>query len=1018
MIYIIGMDNVVKGILNNDSPKGVPFWDDLNTESIENGMDIFEFKCPADNEVSENITVENYVAIEDADRQLKLFKVREIQTTHNPDSNLVKHVFAESVALELLKTALRPRTFTGEAPYSVLTSLLDNTIWLPGRVEVLDLHTVEYKEYPNIIEAILKLADETNSEVKYRVELVGGRIVGRYVDLLQRRGHYTGKRFTYSKDVLNVTRTEDTSRLYTAIVGIGPADENGNPHTMKGVSGTYVNENGTTITKGIDDDFIGDPDALQRWSSDGQHMTGVLPLDDTAPITIMQKSREYLAKHTVPKMKYEVSVVLLENLVGGDYSHEKVRIGDTLVVEDLMFSPPLVLEARVVEHSRSISDPFSDSVVLGNFTEMESNPDVAIAELISKVRRNEGEWDKGEDIAKSPTAPANPKVDDIWIDTGGATPVMRKYTARQGQGAGDPNLYTTEQRATVDSWIAGGTSGVLTLTNPNGSSSSFLGFDISYYKSSYWWYIDVLLPEGYTNNDGVRKGYVTNSSATKSLIGITSITFQDYKSGTSDSVRAYVEYVEDGVLKTGSTLWNVPHDAMRDYFKNLGVQEPDIVYSWEIIGQRPIPVQGTAPTSPDVSQLWVDTSVTPNVTKRWDGTSWITISATSLSELGGQLTSAQIAVDSITTTHIAPLAIDTTKIGDGVITNTKLAALAVDASKLTNSAVTAEKIANLAVGTAAIAEGAITNAKIANLDAGKITTGSLDANRLTAQSITADKIASNAITSDKIAANVITSAMISTAGLDAGVIQFGTMSGQRITAGSITADRLAVGSLSAITADLGNVTAGTIQGAVIQGSYISSQSGAKVTTLNNGVFEQTHSAGTDKWTAKLDEGQLFLEKITSNGFYTDSISVDGSRIYLLSRSGSGFTIANTDSPSIDSTAMVAWYAPVQFIGSMYLGGYMDFAGASVVNMPESTTNSSEYGFCGTGGVTSASGGTTSGTGVGYRRVKGYTPSQISLSASSTNAGSVLAININQHGFWLYITSAGTGYYYWRGYYSG
>jgi len=43
-----------------------------------------------------------------------------------------------------------------------------------------------------------------------------------------------------------------------------------------------------------------------------------------------------------------------------------------------------------------------------------------------------------------------------------------------------------------------------------------------------------------------------------------------------------------------------------------------------------IPVQGivpeksgTAPTAPVTGQQWVDTSVTPNVTKQWDGTSWV-----------------------------------------------------------------------------------------------------------------------------------------------------------------------------------------------------------------------------------------------------------------------------------------------------------------------------------------------------------------------------------------------------------
>ena len=121
-------------------------------------------------------------------------------------------------------------------------------------------------------------------------------------------------------------------------------------------------------------------------------------------------------------------------------------------------------------------------------------------------------------------------------------------------------------------------------------------------------------------------------------------------------------------------------------------------------------------------------------------------------------------------TTATPRNVETSDITDTAITTGKLADLAVEAAKLANSAVTSTKIANLAVGTAAINNLAVTEAKIDDL----------------------------AVTNAKIN------------DLDAGKITAGTLDAARIAASSITADKISVTNLAAINADLGAVTAGTI----------------------------------------------------------------------------------------------------------------------------------------------------------------------------------------------------------------
>lgn len=546
MIYIIGLDNKVRGVLTNDVPDGIPFWDDLNEMDLSNGMDVFEFKCIAGNPPAEAIEVENYVAIEDKDGRMKLFKVREIQTIHDSSGLLYKQVYAESAALELLKTPIRPYEFSGAAPQAVLSHILQGTLWQAGMIDVTDLVTMDFNDYPNAIEAILKLATESDGEIRFRVDIDGGRIVGRSVDLIERVGQYTGKRFTYSKDIDEIVRTEDLSTIFTAVIPVGSTPEGSDfPATIEYMTGTFTNQNGTAIFKPMGQDYIGDPDALARWSDDGQHLTYVLKIDETNATVLMQKAWEFLLKHNAPQIKYEAKVVVLERITGGEYTHEAVTLGDTLIVEDLSFPQPLVLEARVVKYGRSMSDPAKDFVVLGNFVELGITVEAQLRALLDKVRRSEGDWikDTGEIITKSPDAPGSPVIGQLWLDTSVVPNVWKRWDGT--------------------SWVPA------------------------------------------TPTQAHEVGAETPQGA------------QD----KADAAAA------DAIVEAGEFT--------------------------QIWAQKTISQSISAPTTPATGDLWIDISTTPHVWKRWSGSQWKNAVPTSLSQLAGQITETQISDDAITTPKIA-----------------------------------------------------------------------------------------------------------------------------------------------------------------------------------------------------------------------------------------------------------------------------------------------------------------------------------------------------------------------------
>jgi hypothetical protein len=104
------------------------------------------------------------------------------------------------------------------------------------------------------------------------------------------------------------------------------------------------------------------------------------------------------------------------------------------------------------------------------------------------------------------------------------------------------------------------------------------------------------------------------------------------------------------------------------------------------------------------------------------------------------------------------------------------------------------------------------NAGTTTIDGGQITTKTITAQQISTETITADQIAVGTITATQISANTITAT--------------------QIAAGTITADRLNVTQLSAITANLGTVTAGHISGTTIEagaGALVLDNAGMRLT---------------------------------------------------------------------------------------------------------------------------------------------------------------------------------------------
>lgn len=172
--------------------------------------------------------------------------------------------------------------------------------------------------------------------------------------------------------------------------------------------------------------------------------------------------------------------------------------------------------------------------------------------------------------------------------------------------------------------------------------------------------------------------------------------------------------------------------------------------------------------------------------------------------------------------HIAASSITAANLTAGVITADYIGAGAIEAGHIAAGAVTAEAIAANAVIAEKIAAGAIEAGKLAAgaVTAGTIAAGAIDTNDLAANSVTADKIASNAIETRHIKANQIEAAQIKASQIKAEHLIADQAMADTIFNRLLLSEDIAASGLSAISANIGNITAGTLTGAVFRTSSI------------------------------------------------------------------------------------------------------------------------------------------------------------------------------------------------------
>lgn len=397
-------------------------------KDVLNGQSELTFQTTADSVEAGLIREEYYVVgqINGVWREFIIDSVKE-----KDEGALIQEVKASLSSVELNDHLVLGK-IQGMNLTTGLREILSGTRWEMGTVDaaIVSNPIAEELQYMNVLEAIHELVKQYNCDVYFTYVIDIDRVVRRQVNLFRRLGTDSGKRFEISKDMLSVERHIDTTMIKTAIYPIRIEESEEEGKVITDISSVeWRVANGDPVDKPLGQKWVGDPNALRQWgrldrSGNLIHRVKLYEFnEEVTPAVMLQMSWVSLGSYTSPKVTYTTNIVDLYQLLGEEFAHEKVVLGDTCVVIDNYFTVPIQTEDRVIELELDLIDPANSKVILGDpkasYASDRDNIGSIIEGALGAVRRtadNALASANGKNtITHGSNEPRNPRTGDSWV---------------------------------------------------------------------------------------------------------------------------------------------------------------------------------------------------------------------------------------------------------------------------------------------------------------------------------------------------------------------------------------------------------------------------------------------------------------------------------------------------------------------------------------------------------------------------------------------------------------------------
>ncbi|QWG59907.1 phage tail spike protein [Bacillus mycoides] len=433
------------------------YWDDKRHWEIKNNIDKFDFTTADGTEQAATLMQQNLVLKEVRSGVIVPYVITEAEKLSN-DRSVITYASGEWILLAKAGV-INPQRIEGKTVNEFIDIALTGTKWKRGRTEYSGFHTMTINEPIDPLKFLKDIASLFDLEIVYRAEVVGNQFVGRYVDMVKKRGREIGKEVTLGKDLMGIKRIENSQNICTALMGF-----------VKGEGDKIITVE--SINNGLP--YIVDSDAFQRWNEKGQHKFGFYTPEteqDITPERLMTLMKTEIKKRVNTSVSYEVQAQSIGRVFG--LAHELINEGDTIRIKDTGFTPKLYLEARVIAGDESFTDPTQDKYVFGDYREI-IDPNEELRKLYNKVLASLGNkqeiLDQLDKLVKETAEKANNAQKESEAAKKLAEKVQENIKNYQTTIIESKTAPTTGLEAGKTIWrdISNGKPGILKVWNGNG----------------------------------------------------------------------------------------------------------------------------------------------------------------------------------------------------------------------------------------------------------------------------------------------------------------------------------------------------------------------------------------------------------------------------------------------------------------------------------------------------------------------------------------------------------------------
>lgn len=337
-------------------------YDDLFEQDLDTGIGIYEFKVDKTHESIKNVSIGCYIFVKDGDIT-RCFEITRIEEDHN-----TKIIIAEDAGLDLLGESVWP--LIGDEPKTLSEYFEASTYdsgWEIGTNEIPNStkRTIKTEGFETATKRLRRIAKAFDAEMNFSCEFLNDKIHRKLVNFYKKIGSKKKIRLEYGSNVSKITKTESIEHLATALRGYGD-----------GVSlvGFEYNDGRYWVSE----DTLHDLQEGERWTRHPSAAKYAGYITDTYQSTaktqqaLFNETLRQLKKRAYPETTYEVDI---------DYLPDNVNIGDSVLIVDNEYNPPLHLEARISKITKPLSKPSVGKVTITNITE---HPD-SISEKVQRL---------------------------------------------------------------------------------------------------------------------------------------------------------------------------------------------------------------------------------------------------------------------------------------------------------------------------------------------------------------------------------------------------------------------------------------------------------------------------------------------------------------------------------------------------------------------------------------------------------------------------------------------------------